>query len=81
MRELKAILSDMYDVRAKVAVCCICLKDRDLRFGVCFECSARVDGKVVAQSDISRTHKLWDSKNPGNAWFVKEESRVRTTDE
>lgn len=41
----------------------------DLRFGVCFACSERVDGEMVPGG-----HRLWDRDNPMNFWFVSTEA-------
>jgi hypothetical protein len=71
MIDLKPMLNGHHEVRARVAVCCICHQQHDLRYGVCFHCADQVDGEIVGEG-ASRTHRLWDTKNPSNSWFVKE---------
>jgi len=59
------VVSDTYVSRAQVAGCMICGNTEDLRCGACFTCADQVSGKRVAKG-----HKLWDSNNPDNIWYV-----------
>ena len=54
-----------YIVREMMSDCMICEKFDDLRCGVCFQCSGQVDGEKIKGG-----HRLWDSKNPENTWYV-----------
>jgi len=59
-------MSDIkYISRQQVADCMICGEKKDLRLGACFECSSQVAGERRPKG-----HKLWDSKNPDNSWYV-----------
>lgn len=68
-----AVLNGIHEIRTRIAVCSICHQPKDLRFGVCFTCADQVGGELVADGPAGRrTHRLWDSRNPANTWFVKE---------
>lgn len=56
---------DVYKIINQTDICAICLTETDLRYGVCIGCSDRVDGIKLTEN----LHKLWDTKNPHNAWF------------
>jgi hypothetical protein len=58
----------IYVIVAQFGNCRVCGKHDDLRFGSCFECSDYVNGEQISLT----THRLWDSRNPSNEWFVEE---------
>jgi len=67
-RSLKEALEKYPDAvvaSARMGNCRICEKYRDLRCGVCFNCSPKVDGEPV-----SKGHRLWERTNPQNTWYV-----------
>ncbi len=55
-----------YVTRSQISTCNICKQKKDLRGGVCFECSDFVDGKELPDGK----HLLWDSRNPKNRWIA-----------
>lgn len=57
-----------YVVIEQVGDCRICGQRKDLRCGVCFQCSDQVRGERISPT----THRLWDSANPRNEWFYSE---------
>jgi len=60
-------MSDYVSI-AQIGRCKVCGRNDDLRFGACFGCSDYVDGERVSET----THRLWDTRNPGNEWFASE---------
>lgn len=54
-----------YEVFERMGNCMICSKRHDLRMGVCFSCSPKVDGEKIPHG-----HRLWDMDNPENSWVV-----------
>lgn len=46
--------------------CKVCGQISDLRCGVCWGCAGKVSGEAVSAT----THRLWESENPRNEWFV-----------
>ncbi len=55
----------IYVVREQMGTCKLCGEYRDLRMGVCFQCSDYVSGRKIPGG-----HELWDSRNPANRWVV-----------
>lgn len=51
----------------KMGDCMICGERKDLRCGACFQCSSQIAGEKIKGG-----HRLWDSKNPDNTWYVGE---------
>lgn len=69
MTNLKEALEKYPDavvVKAQMGDCMVCHERRDLRCGVCFHCSPKVDGEP-----ISNGHRLWERDNPENTWYVR----------
>jgi len=56
---------DAYIAFRKIGDCMICGKREDLRCGACFQCADQVAGE-----QIKGGHRLWDSMNPKNTWYV-----------
>lgn len=52
----------------QIGNCKICLREKDLRCGVCWDCCDQVSGEKISNT----THKLWDSQNPINVWYYDE---------
>lgn len=61
-------MTKVYAAMAQTGTCQVCGKEADLRYGACFSCCDQVDGEYLGGGQ----HKLWDSKNPSNVWFVSE---------
>lgn len=53
---------------AQVAECKVCGRTNDLRMGACWDCADHVEGEDLGNGN----HRLWDSRNPRNEWFVSE---------
>lgn len=56
---------DSYVAMERLGPCKICKKVNDLRAGVCFHCKDQVHGEKIKGG-----HRLWDSNNPDNSWYV-----------
>lgn len=68
-REGGGIVSERtYVSIAQIGNCRVCGREQDLRYGVCFTCSDQIKGERISET----THRLWDSKNPRNEWYVSE---------
>lgn len=63
--EALAKYPDAYVSFAKIGNCMVCGKREDLRCGVCFECTDKVDGEPVKGG-----HRLWQKDKPENTWYV-----------
>jgi hypothetical protein len=58
---------DAYVSMAMIGNCRICSARQDLRAGVCFGCSGKVDGEKIEGG-----HRLWEKSNPNNFWYTPE---------
>lgn len=65
LEEAKEKYPDGYVAIDSIGECKICKKQEDLRCGVCYGCAFQVDGEVIENG-----HRLWDSVNPDNIWYV-----------
>lgn len=65
LAEALAKYPDAYVCVEQWGDCRVCGNHQDLRCGVCFDCSGKVDGEPIKGG-----HRLWERANPSNAWYV-----------
>lgn len=56
---------DSYIAFAKMGDCMVCKKYKDLRCGTCMGCGSKVSGEPMKGG-----HRLWETSNPENTWYV-----------
>lgn len=58
----------VYVIAGGMGDCKMCGRRQDLRFGACWDCSVHVGGESLGNGN----HRVWDTRNPRNEWFVSE---------
>ena len=54
-----------YVSHAQIGNCMVCGDRQDLRAGACFDCCGKVSGEPIKGG-----HRLWETANPDNTWYV-----------
>ena len=59
---------EVYEAAEHLGNCMVCRRFDDLRYGVCFDCSDKVDGCALEDGG---GHELWERARPENRWKVR----------
>ena len=67
VKEAFAKHPDAILIPTQIGNCMVCGNRHDLRAGACFACCSKVSGEPIKGG-----HRLWETDNPTNIWYVGE---------